>query len=134
MTCSCCGYTVDGYACLGRDSNEQHRPSDPPRPFRQAGVYERVWCSYRWSCTKGCSLIHSAPEKEEDRTYDCLHAFLCCLSTPECDADQPERYGREMVPWEWIETLGPPSNENSFKCVRLEDFKPSNRPSFILIQ
>jgi len=123
MTCTCCGFTVDGYACLGRDSNEGHISTDPPRPFRQEGFYERVWCSYRWSCVTGCSVIHGGPENDEERSHgrDTVCAFLCCLSKPDCDAVHPNRKGREMVPWEWIETFGHATNYYPYRCVRLED-------------
>lgn len=124
LTCISCGYTVDGYACLGKPDNESHKPdSHPPLPILQEGFYERVWCSYRWGCPLSCRVFRDGPEQldgDHDDYQD--SSVLRCLSKPGCDRrfeKFPAKKGTEMSALEWRETLGPPTNFFPFIPIKL---------------
>jgi hypothetical protein len=134
MTCVACGFTVADYACLGRPTNPHHPPSHPPLPLLQEGFYERVFCSYRWQCIGGCSVIHSGPDCRKggdgyDPVVDARYrALLCCVSAPECrnsssgsEVVQPGKEGTDMATLEWLDTYGPATNHSGYLCVKLKD-------------
>jgi len=126
MTCICCGYTVDEFVCLGKKDNPEHPALETPRSFRQAGFYERVWCSYRWSCTMNCSVFRDGPDehKDRERSYNSIErALLCCVSNSECVAMKDLPYGKkgtEMATLEWIDFLGPATNYFSYHPTKLK--------------
>ncbi len=130
MTCICCGYTVGGYACLGRDGNPRHPPSPAhPLVILQESFYENVWCSYRWKCMMQCAVMRCGPEDDEDlrRRPRKDSALLSCVSRNECnphdgDGEAPKK-GTEMAALEWLDTLGPPTNYYEYRPVKV---KPSN--------
>jgi hypothetical protein len=124
LTCISCGFTVDGYVCLGIPNNEEHLPKDAPKPFRQEGFYERVWCSYRWACPHNCRVIRAGPEdhKERSRSYESKErAFLSCVSKSDCDTFKDLPFGKrgtEMATLEWLDSLGPASNYFPYRPKR----------------
>jgi len=125
MTCISCGFTVDGYACLGTANNKNHPSSKPPLPIFQAGFYERVWCCYRWNCPRGCSVFRGGtetPDEDCDRAPD--SALLRCVSKKECRGRRiahPKKKGTEMCHLEWLDTFGPATNYASYTPVRRKE-------------
>jgi hypothetical protein len=128
MTCIACGFTVADYACLGRPTNSSHPPSHPPLPFLQEGFFERVFCSYRWQCIGGCSVIHGGLDTRSGDVDARYRALLGCVSAPECrnnssgsNVVQPGMEGTEMATLEWLDTYGPAANHYGYRCVKLKD-------------
>eukprot|EP00746_Dinoflagellata_sp_MGD_P011688 gnl/MRDRNA2_/MRDRNA2_124620_c0_seq1.p1 gnl/MRDRNA2_/MRDRNA2_124620_c0~~gnl/MRDRNA2_/MRDRNA2_124620_c0_seq1.p1 ORF type:complete len:348 (-),score=43.90 gnl/MRDRNA2_/MRDRNA2_124620_c0_seq1:87-1130(-) len=84
LTCDRCGWSVDGALCL----TEGHEGE--PLPLERNGFFERVACSYVWTCRHGCS------RKQHGGTY--ADGALQCTC------------GGSMLALEYTEIHGPPMN------------------------
>ena len=100
LTCTSCGFTFDGVLCMTNHND--------PKPLPRNGFFERVWCSYIWSCSEGCSR-----DKESGLMprYKCLYIFnSCILKYIHLTVNLGSTCNTNTSPLDYVEKNGPPTN------------------------